>query len=96
MKAAKAVKNIVKKPKKLGGFIAIIGKRSAICLSCPLSAQTKNERKRGIRVCHKNNRLINQMVKDLRTNIEDTNPQNVLNGEIDLFLSASLSQKILD
>ncbi len=37
-----------------------------------------------------------QMVKDLRTNIEDTNPQNVLNGEIDLFLSASLSQKILD
>ena len=37
-----------------------------------------------------------QMVKDLRTDIEDTNPQNVLNGEIDLFLSASLSQKILD
>ena len=37
-----------------------------------------------------------QMVKDLRTDIEDTNPQNVLNGEIDSFLSASLSQKILD
>ena len=37
-----------------------------------------------------------QLVKDLRTEIEDTNPQNVLNGEIDLFLSASLSQKILD
>ena len=37
-----------------------------------------------------------QLVKDLRTDIEDTNPQNVLNGEIDLFLSASLSQKILD
>ena len=37
-----------------------------------------------------------QMVKDLRTDTEDTNPQNVLNGEIDLFLSASLAQKILD
>ena len=37
-----------------------------------------------------------QMVKDLRTEVEDTNPQNVLNGDIDSFLSASLSQKILD
>ena len=37
-----------------------------------------------------------QMVKDLRTEVEDTNPQNVLNGDIDIFLSASLSQKILD
>ena len=37
-----------------------------------------------------------QLVKDLRTNIEDTNPQNVLNGDIDSFLAASLSQKILD
>ena len=37
-----------------------------------------------------------QLVKDLRTNTEDTNPQNVLNGDIDSFLAASLSQKILD
>ena len=37
-----------------------------------------------------------QMVKDLRTDLEDSNPQNVLNGDIDSFLSASLSQKILD
>ena len=35
------------------------------------------------------------MVKDLRTDTEDTNPQNVLNGEIDLFLSASLAQEMI-
>ena len=37
-----------------------------------------------------------QLVKDLRTDVEDTNPQNVLDGDIDSFLGAALSKKILD
>ena len=37
-----------------------------------------------------------QLVKDLRTDVEDTNPQNVLDGGIDSFLGAALSKKILD
>ena len=37
-----------------------------------------------------------QLVKDLRTEVEDTNPQNVLNGDLDFFLGAALSKKILD
>ena len=37
-----------------------------------------------------------QLVKDLRTDVEDTNPQNVLDGGLDSFLGAALSNKILD
>ncbi len=36
-----------------------------------------------------------QMVKDLRTNVETGNTQAVLDGEIDMFLEASLSQKVM-
>ncbi len=35
-----------------------------------------------------------QMVKDLRTGAETSNTQGVLNGEIDLFLQASLAQRV--
>lgn len=35
-----------------------------------------------------------QLVKDLRTNVETSNTSGVLDGKIDLFLSASLSAKI--
>ena len=34
-----------------------------------------------------------QLVKDLRTEVEDTNPQNVLNGDLDFFLGAALSDR---
>ena len=34
-----------------------------------------------------------QLVKDLRSNLENTDPENVLNGEIDSFLEAALYQK---
>ena len=33
-----------------------------------------------------------QLVKDLRNNLEKTDPENVLNGEIDEFLEAALYQ----
>jgi peptide chain release factor 2 len=33
-----------------------------------------------------------QLVKDLRTNIEDTDPESVLDGDIDLFLESALYQ----
>ncbi len=35
-----------------------------------------------------------QMVKDLRTGVESSNPSAVLDGDIDQFLEASLAQKI--
>ena len=35
-----------------------------------------------------------QLVKDLRTNEETSDTQGVLNGDIDRFLEASLSEKI--
>ena len=35
-----------------------------------------------------------QMVKDLRTNVEDGNTQAVLDGRIDKFLTSALSRKI--
>jgi peptide chain release factor 2 len=35
-----------------------------------------------------------QLVKDLRTGIENTNPSAVLDGEIDGFIEAALAQRI--
>jgi peptide chain release factor 2 len=35
-----------------------------------------------------------QLVKDLRTGVESTNPQGVLDGDLDDFMEASLSQRI--
>lgn len=35
-----------------------------------------------------------QMVKDLRTNVESSNPDAVLDGDLDGFMSASLAQRI--
>ena len=35
-----------------------------------------------------------QMVKDLRTNIEKGNPQAVLDGDLDSFMSAALAARL--
>ena len=35
-----------------------------------------------------------QIVKDLRTGVESTNPPAVLDGEIDAFVQAALAQRI--
>ncbi|GBQ07233.1 translation peptide chain release factor 2 [Saccharibacter floricola DSM 15669] len=35
-----------------------------------------------------------QLVKDLRTNIEKTNPDAVLDGDLDAFMAASLAQRV--
>jgi peptide chain release factor 2 len=35
-----------------------------------------------------------QLVKDLRTNIESTSPDNVLDGELDVFMEAALAQRV--
>ena len=35
-----------------------------------------------------------QMVKDLRTGVESTNPPAVLDGDLDLFISAALAQRV--
>ena len=34
------------------------------------------------------------MVKDLRTGIESHSPQDVLDGDLDSFMAASLAQKL--
>ena len=35
-----------------------------------------------------------QLVKDLRTGVESTSPQDVLNGDLQPFMEASLAQRI--
>ncbi len=35
-----------------------------------------------------------QLVKDLRTGVENTDPQSVLNGDLDAFIEAALAQRI--
>ena len=35
-----------------------------------------------------------QLVKDLRTNVESTSPQNVLDGDLDAFMEAALAQRV--
>jgi peptide chain release factor 2 len=35
-----------------------------------------------------------QLVKDLRTGVESTNPSAVLDGEIDPFIEAALAERI--
>jgi peptide chain release factor 2 len=35
-----------------------------------------------------------QLVKDLRTGVENTSPDNVLDGEIDGFVEAALAQRV--
>ena len=35
-----------------------------------------------------------QMVKDLRTNVERSDPQKVLDGDLDEFMGASLAQRV--
>jgi peptide chain release factor 2 len=35
-----------------------------------------------------------QLVKDLRTGVESTSPQDVLNGDLDEFMQASLAQRV--
>jgi peptide chain release factor 2 len=35
-----------------------------------------------------------QLVKDLRTGVESHSPQDVLDGELDPFMAASLAQKV--
>ena len=35
-----------------------------------------------------------QLVKDLRTGVESTSPSDVLDGDLDDFMEASLSQRI--
>lgn len=43
-------------------------KRTLICKSCPLGVQTIREKKAGILVCHKTNRLVNNLILDPKFN----------------------------
>jgi len=43
-------------------------KRTLICKSCPYSTQTSREKKAGILVCHKTNRLVNNLILDPKFN----------------------------
>ncbi len=41
-------------------------KKNLICMACPQSAQTSKEKKRGLKICHKTNRLVTNLIKDGR------------------------------
>jgi len=56
----------IKKPLNKKSPFFPINKRYNICISCPYSSQTKTEKKRGLRVCHRINRLINNIIKDTK------------------------------
>ena len=43
-------------------------KRTLICKTCPYASQTSREKKTGIFVCHKTNRLINNIIIDSKFN----------------------------
>ena len=43
-----------------------LSSKSFICMSCPESKQNAQERKKGVRVCRKSNRLINNVIRDPR------------------------------
>ena len=51
---------------KFSAIISPLTSKSPICMSCPETKQSPEERKKGIRVCHKTNRLINNIVRDSR------------------------------
>ena len=40
--------------------------KSSICMSCSESKQSPSDRKKGIRVCRKSNRLVNNIIRDPR------------------------------
>ena len=52
--------------KKSLNMISPLGQKIGICKSCSFSVQTKDEKKRGIKICHKTNRLINNIIKDIK------------------------------
>jgi hypothetical protein len=56
----KIVSNKSSKVKK----IKTNNKKINICLSCSFSIQTKEERKKSIKICHKKNRLIYNIIRD--------------------------------
>jgi len=55
---------IASRAKPVIALVSPLTSKSSICLSCIESKQGAEERKRGIRVCHKTNRLINNIIKD--------------------------------
>lgn len=65
-KTIKARKRNLRSARGKLATISPLTSNSAICLSCIESRQTPDERKRGIRVCHKTNRLINNIIRDQR------------------------------
>ena len=66
---AKIIKARRKKLQASGVKIAKISPltaNSSTCLSCIETRQSPEERKKGIRVCHKTNRLVNNIIRDSR------------------------------
>ena len=57
------------KPKRKANVLSKItepNQKNLICMSCPQSAQTSKEKKRGLKICHKTNRLVVNLIKDGR------------------------------
>jgi len=58
LKTSIRLKSSSKVPRPKSRIISPIILKTKICNSCKHSKQTPKERKRGLKVCHKNNRLI--------------------------------------
>ena len=70
---AKRVKALIKKRLKTKTLVSKIPitdtlKRKKVCKSCPYGSQTSREQKAGIYVCHKTNRLIDNLIIDAKFN----------------------------
>ena len=54
---------VMKNNKKINSSL-FSSQKYAICISCPQSKQSSDERKRGAKICRKSNRLVNNVIKD--------------------------------
>ena len=59
-------KKILSKPPGLLSAVNMGQQKDEICLNCIHSTQTTNEKKRNLKVCHKTNRLLVNLLKDGR------------------------------
>ena len=64
IKISKVKKANIKAASK--AVVSPLTSKSSICLLCAESKQSKEEKRKGIRVCRKSNRLINNIIRDPR------------------------------
>jgi len=66
LKSRRSLKNRIQATAVKATSASPLTTNASTCLSCIESKQSSDEIKRGIRVCHKTNRLIRNIIKDPR------------------------------